>query len=62
MMIFSDEVLSLISNRYAEQVLDLRPEDSGKRKHSPEWTKSTNTTVIYRNCSYTILFLSIVPF
>ena len=47
-IIFSDEVHSLISNetnRFAEQVLDLRPEESGKRKYSPEWTKTTNCEI-----------------
>lgn len=42
--LFTNEILDLITietNRYAEQVLELRPEESGKRKHSPEWTKTT---------------------
>ena len=39
-IIFPNEVLEMIStetNRYAEQVFDLRPEENGKRKHSPDW-------------------------
>lgn len=42
-VIFPSEVLETISmeiNRYAEQVFDFRPEENGKRKHSPEWKKN----------------------
>ena len=43
-LLFTNEIVELIcleTNRYAEQVLELRPEDSGKRKHSPEWNEIT---------------------
>lgn len=39
-LFFTDEVLSILceeTNRYAEDVLEARPEISGKRKHSIEW-------------------------
>lgn len=45
-LIFTDDIINLIckeTNRYAEQVLELKPESSGKRKHSPEWIETNPT-------------------
>ena len=43
-ILFSNEILQIIStetNRYAEQILELRPDENGKRKHSPEWKETS---------------------
>ena len=43
-ILFSNEILQIIStetNRYAEQILKLRPDENGKRKHSPEWKETS---------------------
>ncbi|KFM71173.1 PiggyBac transposable element-derived protein 4, partial [Stegodyphus mimosarum] len=42
---FSDELFKMLTretNRYASQILELRPDISGKRKHESDWTPVTS--------------------
>ena len=42
------QIISTETNRYAEQILELRLNVNGKRKHSPEWKEtSPNETELF---------------